>query len=262
MPYLDQIIEKLKSKEQVDAVFLTGSHGAGRKAYSDIDLVIILKENDKKVGSLYTWIDGVFADIFFFDHADMDMIESAKELPENKMDGKLVSWLEKGVIQFDKSGKLTAMGAKIPELKKKMLVTSGEKDLFWQKISYNWVANERYFKSGDPLYYEALEIRLLYSVVEVINGYFVFRGIAWRGEKGAIVYLKEKDADFYGLFSAYTKAATFDEKFKFYSQMVQKVFPKGSRFALWKESDILPQPKGRPAGIEPELVAWWGGLIK
>ena len=67
MSIFNTIIEKLKTKDEVDAVFVTGSYGiAQEKSYSDIDLVIILRKNTNKLKSVYTWIDGVFADIFFF----------------------------------------------------------------------------------------------------------------------------------------------------------------------------------------------------
>lgn len=46
MKELDKIIKKLKSNDDMEAVFITGSNsGKEAKPYSDIDLVIILKEN-------------------------------------------------------------------------------------------------------------------------------------------------------------------------------------------------------------------------
>ncbi len=46
MNTLDNIIENLKIDDNIDAVFMTGSnHNSEAKAYSDIDLVVILKEN-------------------------------------------------------------------------------------------------------------------------------------------------------------------------------------------------------------------------
>ncbi|HUD04222.1 MAG TPA: nucleotidyltransferase domain-containing protein, partial [Candidatus Paceibacterota bacterium] len=122
MSRLQEIIEKLKNKDQVDSVFLTGSQGLEKRPHSDIDLVIILKENSEKISSLYTWVDNTFADIFFFDHSDLKKIETAKKLGANNMDGILVSWLEKATIQFDKSGKLTGLKSHIEELKKKVSI--------------------------------------------------------------------------------------------------------------------------------------------
>lgn len=78
MNSLDKIIEKLKSNGDVDAVFLTGSIGTKtNKPYSDIDLIVILKNNSKEIESIFTWIDGIFADIYFFD------LENIKEIEES-----------------------------------------------------------------------------------------------------------------------------------------------------------------------------------
>ncbi len=155
MSELQNIIENLKKKEQVDALFLTGSRGNTMKPYSDIDLVIILKENTAQIASIYTWIANTFAGVFFFDHNDLNEIENALWLPSNKLIGNLFSWLKDGDIQFDKSGKLTKLQTKKKELK----IDKAEKEYSWWHINYNFEANTRYFESNDALYHEALEIR-------------------------------------------------------------------------------------------------------
>ena len=224
MTELDKIIEKLKSNDDVDAVFLTGSHGTQEaKAYSDIDLVIILKENKNNLYSLYRWIDGVFADIFFFDLIDLKRIRDCAGKYENPMDGAFMSWLKKADIKFDKSGSLSALKNKASG-NEEFPVPTKDKDSFWQKINYNLVANKRYFESNDPLYLEALELRLLYSVIEAICGYVAFRDIPWRGEKEAVKYLKNNHPDFYNIFKSYSISNNLADKFRFYEQMVDLVF--------------------------------------
>jgi predicted nucleotidyltransferase len=258
MKTLPQIIEKLKLHQNVDAVFLTGSQGNDHKPYSDIDLVIVLDKHAYDLTSLYTWIDDKFADIFFFDHADLERIEASKELSGNAMDAVFVSWLQKATVQFDKSGKLTDLKNKADELNKKVSIPKSEKDLFWQKINYNFVANTRYFESNDPSYHEALEVRLLYSVSEVFTGYFEFRDILWRGEKTAMKYLKESDIDFYNAFIAYAEAVDLSDKFSKYSDLVKMVFT--DRYKLWNKSDVLPQAKDRAKANEEQLVKYWKEL--
>jgi len=260
MKNLETIISNLKTKPEVDAVFLTGSHGKDRKPYSDIDLVIILNTNDQKLNSLYTWVDDTFTDVFFFDHSDIERIDSAKEIPGNTLDGVLVSWLGKATIQFDKSGKISALKGKVHTLGDLVKIPQSEKDQFWQKINYNLVANTRYFESHDPIYHEALEIRLLYSVSEVFTGYFEFRDILWRGEKNALKYLKENDIPFYSAFVSYTKATGLKQKFDRYSEMVSLVFPNGYR--TWQKTEIAPQPKDRSKADIKALIVYWQELIK
>ena len=203
MTSLTQTIEKLKENSEVDAVFLTGSHSNNNSnSHSDIDLVVILKDNRHHLRSLYQWIDGVFADIFFFDQSDLARIASATEVDWNSTDGILVSWLQRASIQFDHSGSLTKLKAQVVDLTQTGVIRA-DKRSFWQKINYNLVANQRYFASPDPLYHEALNLRLLYSVMELVCGYLAWRDIPWRGEKQAIAYLQDKALDFYELFRRY-----------------------------------------------------------
>jgi predicted nucleotidyltransferase len=234
MTELNKIIEKLELSDDVDAVFLTGSHGLKEsKPYSDIDLVIILKENKNNLYSLYRWIDGTFADIFFFDLTDLKRIETQAGRYENEMDPVFVRWLKKADIKFDKSNILTSLKQKMVGTED--IVLEKIKKNLWQKINYNYVANKRYYESGDSLYQEALELRLLYSVIEVICGYLGFRNIEWRGEKWAVKYLKENIPDFYKLFQDYISATSLNGRFNAYSQMFDSVFT--DKYKKWTEKN-------------------------
>ena len=237
MSSLDKIIEKLKSNDDVDAVFITGSYSNQEaKPYSDIDLVIILKENKNELYSLYRWVDGIFADIFFFDLADLKRIEDGAGKHENPMDSTFMSWLKKSDIKFDKSGSLSALKNEADESDESSIPTK-DKDSFWQKINYNFVANKRYFESNDLLYLEALELRLLYSVIEVICGYLAFRDISWRGEKEAVKYLKNNHQDFYDIFKSYSISNNLADKFRFYEQMIELVFT--DKYKKWTKKDEI-----------------------
>lgn len=234
---LKNILAKLESNSDVDAVFLTGSYALKNSDLSsDIDLVIIFKENKNNLRSLYEWIDGVFADIFFFDVADLNRISNSKSLDWNSMDGILVTWIQKSEIQLDHSGVLTS-------LKKKMLgteqigVTETEKRNHWQKINYNYVANKRYFQSKNLLYHEALELRLLYSTIDVICAFLALRDIPWRGEKKAISYIKNNEPKFYEEFGKYCKASLLNERFEHYNSMVLMTFTE--KFRQWTEDDQI-----------------------
>lgn len=102
------MVGRLETKAEVDAVFLTGSFGASHASTaSDIDIVIILKENRVQIKSVYQIIDGAFADIFFFDLADVRRILASEKIEGDSIDGILVSWLMAAKVLFDKSGLTT-----------------------------------------------------------------------------------------------------------------------------------------------------------
>lgn len=263
MSQLQDIIEKLKVKEEVDAVLLTGSHGEGVKPYSDIDLIIVLKNNFQKIESVFTWIDDTFADIYFFDLGNIEKMITDGSVFAGPVQNKdhstnylLPCWLEKGTIQFDKSGKLTLLKS----LNIKTSVDRSSRESACRQINYNFEANTRYFKSNDPLYHEALEIRLMYSIVELIVGYFLFRDIPWQGEKKAVGLLKEDHQDFYNEFISYSKSQNLKDKFAHYANMVRLVLV--SEYSLWSRNEILAKHKEHHAGADESVLAeYWKKLI-
>lgn len=235
MNSLDKIIEKLKSDDGVNAVFITGSYSTqDAKSYSDIDLVVILKENKNNLYSLYRWIDNIFAEVFFFDLSDLKRIVSSKNIDSENFDAILLDWIKKSNIYFDKSDVLTELKSKALDIKISHQSDKSKKG-FWQRINHNYIADKRYFDSREPLYHEALEIKLFYSMEQVICAYFAFRDIPWRGEKNAILYLKDNDINFYQLFKNNTSAKSLDERFEAYSRMFEAVFT--DEYKKWTEKD-------------------------
>lgn len=237
MESLNNVIEKLKSHNDVDAVFLTGSNAINKsKLYSDIDLVVILNTNKNSLYSLYRWTEGVFTEVFFFDLKDIERILSSKSIDSDHFDAILLDWIKKSHIYFDKSGILTKLKIKSPEINiSNRSIRS--KEGFLQRINHNYITDKRYFESKDPIYHEALEIKLFYSMEQIICAYFAFRDIPWRGEKNAILYIKDNAQDFYKLFKEYTSTSSLTERFQIYSKMFECVFT--DVYKKWKQGDIL-----------------------
>lgn len=252
MTELQAIIANLEQSADVNAVFLTGSYGEGEaKPHSDVDLVVILKKNNLNLYSHYRWIDGSFADIFFFDLADLARIRSAATDDGNGLDAIFLGWLKKADIGFDKSGTLTAL--KNARADATSTVATNEKRNFWQKINYNFVANKRYFESNDPTYHQALELRLLYSVMEAVCGYLALRDIPWRGEKDAVRYLSSHAPDFYALFQKYSSATALEGRFVLYSKMVDSSLTE--KYPKWETTDVVTLKEGHVVADDDDIAA-------
>lgn len=237
MNSLDKIIEKLKSDSNVDTVFMTGSnHNKEAKTYSDADLVVIFKENKDELYCLYEWVDNIFAEVFFFDLNDLKRITLSEKLDAESFDAILLDWVKKSNIYFDKSEILTKLKSKAQDIDVSSQSDSS-KEGFWQRTNHNYIVDKRYFESGDPLYHEALEIKLFYSMEQVICAYFAFRDIPWRGEKNAILYLQENNSYFYQLFKNYTSATYLAERFDAYSKMFEVMFT--DKYKKWTEKDKI-----------------------
>lgn len=191
--FLQEIITKLSKNDNVDALLLCGSTATGKQTKSsDYDLVLVVKEKPEKLLSLFTYIDSLPADIFFYSLADIKRIISDKKVKEGG-ETWLIHWLPKGKISFDKSGDLSKLQRMISEIK---YPSDASVNASAYKINYNLVNNTRYFESEDPLYHSALEIRLLYSIVEALVEYFSMRHIYWEGEKTAVQYLEDHDPEY------------------------------------------------------------------
>lgn len=240
MKTLDGYITNLKNHDEVDAVFVTGSYGLKEQhQHSDLDLVIVLQENTHNIRSVFQWIDGVFSDIFFFDHADLERISKTDEFSGNSMDAIFLTWLSKAKIFFDKSGKLTELKNNVDN--KKVSISTSEKDSVWQQINHNFINNTRYFHSNDPLYHEALEVRLQHSVVELLTGFVALNDMPWRGEKEAVQLIKERGSSFYAAYQTFLASADVTGRYNAYKEMFEHVAP--PTYKPWLDTDVIVVPK-------------------
>jgi len=260
MTQLKQIIEKLKNNDKVDCVFFFGSRGKkDHKLHSDIDLAVILKRNEKDIKSVYTFIDGTFAEIFFFDLSDIKKLKKGGEINPRVSFGVLTTWLQNADIQFDKSGTVSSFIRQRNNIFLKVPYSDAYKQ--WETSNYNYFSNKRYFDSNDPLYHEALEIRLFYCVAELITDYFLLRNIPWRGEKNAILWFKKNDPGYYKIFKAYIQASDLKERFNLYSKMFHRVFP--NEYKIWnKNSLIVRSYKEFTEDTLKGLTKYWKNLIR
>lgn len=253
---LVQFIEILSSSPRVKSLFTTGTTATKPSPSSDIDLIVILDKNIEDVKSIYTMIENRFADIFFFDIEFTQTLRNKKELSTNAFEGMFTEWLVKGKIEYDPENTLTTLKQRIEKEPPIQKVPDAEKRDFWIKTNYNFIANSRYHNSDDTLYHEALEFRLLYSVIELITAYFSFRNLPWRGEKTAIKYFKQNDPDFFSLFQRYSGSKNLDERMNYYGELFRKSFH--GEYQKWQDDFVIPV--SWKEGYKPELKEWWEKL--
>ena len=138
-------------------------------------------------------------------------------------------------------------------------IAEEDKSSAWQKVNYNYIANKRYFDSNDTLYHEALELRLLYSTIELVTSYFALRGIEWRGEKMAITYLKENDVPYYNLLMPYFKTSSLEDRFRIYETLVRGTLTK--EYPLWTADFVFPvSNKDNSTEERSRLSSFWKSL--
>lgn len=245
---LDEIVTKLSQNDNIDALLLCGTTATGTQTKSsDYDLVLVVKEKPEKLLSLFTYINSLPADIFFYTVADIRRIISDKKIKEGG-ETWLLHWLPKGKISFDKSGDLSKLHNMISEIQYPPDTSAGTSAY---KINYNLVNNTRYFESNDPLYHSALKIRLLYSIVEALVGYFSMRHIYWEGEKKAIQYLEKNDPEYLSIFQRTVRASNLRDKFLAYRDLVEKSYTE--EYPKWDKNVAV--------SIEGDFGAFWTNLL-
>lgn len=225
---------------------------------SDIDFVVVLDKNTENIKSVYTTVEGRFSDIFFFDIDFLNQLKDKSEVAGNNFDGMFLEWLKNGKIEYDPKNLLSDLKSKIEEAPPIQKITDSEKRDFWIKTNYNFIANSRYYNSDDDLYRKALEIRLLYSVIELITAYFSFRSIPWRGEKVAIKYFERNDPSFLSVFQKYAASNDLDEKMKYYQNLFDKTF--FDEYQKWGNDFVVTISNKN--GYDKELLSFWESLAK
>lgn len=256
-PSLANVIEKLKSSPRVKGVFSTGTTATALSPSSDIDLVVIVDQNSEGIKSVYTMIENRFSDVFFFDIDFINDLGDKSEVSGNNFDGMFIEWLLKGRIEHDPEGMLSDLKTKFQENPPFQKVADSEKRELWIKTNYNFIANSRYYNSKDEIYHKALELRLLYSVIELVTAYFSFRDIPWHGEKTAIKYLEQNDQSFLSIFEEYSKSSSLEEKMKSYTALFEAIF--FGEYQKWEDDFVIAVSSENQ--YDKSLSQFWNGLV-
>jgi predicted nucleotidyltransferase len=261
---LDEVIARLKQNDVVDGILQIGSMREERlKPHSDYDLLIVLREMPLPLHVLLTIIEGRLADIIFVRSSFVQAILSEDfEQASNDYEGILLEHIKTGTIAYDREDQLSQAQQRLSNAE--WFHSASERTIYTEavrSIHYNYQQNRRYLHSSDPIYQKALEIRLLYSLMQVIFGYVTVRRIPWQGEKKAIGYWQEHDADYLSLFEAYQQAENLEERFSIYTQMAERTLqPVGG---LWPRNAVNVALEGDAWSPEDVKAAidYWHSLI-
>ena len=258
MGELNELVSNLKEKQQVDAVFVTGSMAVSENSTSsDIDLVVILEPSVVNIRSVYQLTDGVFTDIFFFDTNEIDDVKNNEKINASGFDGMLVSWLQKADVKFDKSGKTTE--AVLVAKTKSIQIFENELNNRLNTISYDKLKCSRYFSSGKQDYLDALEIMLPNAVIGLLIGFLVLRNVPWRGEKLAVKYIKENCIELYKLYFSFINSSSLNERMDKYFKMIDLALP--GRCAILDYKTPLALSRGNSTNEEIETLGrFWNEL--
>ncbi len=260
MMTLEEVVARLAGREAVDGIVIIGSANENELSpASDYDLVIVMSEMPAPLHVALTYIDQRLADIVFFTVAEVDQVLSLAE-PVDAVEwvGQLIRWLQVGRIAFDRAGRLQRAQRKV--LAGQWLSPASESRVYqaWFRINYNVKQNKRMLASDDPVYRQALDMRLLYTIAEVVTGYFDLRRLPWEGEKAAIQYLAANDPEYLGLFQRCLAETDRVQSVQLYEQLAAlSTAPVGG---LWPDGatavQFKPDASLQPGMLEAAFQFW------
>ena len=262
---LDATVERLAAHHLVDGILLMGSMGSDELTPdSDYDVLLVLDTETAPVRMVNTWVDGRLTEVYCVTvRAIQRIVESGNPWPDPSEEAAIIRWLQAGRIVFDRAGRLDRVRERSNSATVQRLPAEEELYGAWQKIGYNLAQIQRYLNFEDPVSQEVVDWRLLYSLDEVRQAYFLLRRVPWRGEKSAIRYLNEHDPDFLDTFRRCLAEPTRDKKVALYEELARKAVSPVGEIWEWGKTVAVPgpgfaDPAQAPAGgtVESALSAW------
>lgn len=253
---LAQAIELLSAHPDVMGIVLIGSTAHELNTHSDLDILVIVKDGFP-IDVALTYIENRLTDLVF---RSVALIENCPEAVETGThEASIFNWFRHGKIVFDRDGMLGEFQEKalsvqiIPNEDFRLSTKFG--------ILYNYHQNLRMWRSNDQLYHEALQLRLLYTMSDIMVSYFYLRGESWTGEKDAIRYWQAHDASYYHLFRTTMSTPDLNEKFGLYEQLVDLTLRPVGGLVKEKLAIVAPVDLQNSANMQTELTSLLNSLL-
>jgi predicted nucleotidyltransferase len=261
---LDQFIERLRGRAEIDGLIVMGSAAAGAPGpHSDYDLLLVFETLPAPLSVGLTWIDGRLTDLIFVTTAELDRLVSGgpQAVPADGQTGRLIAWLRGGRIALDRAGRLAAARAALQADGWTRGPAWGEQYRAWFGLNYDLAQTRRLAASPDPAAQAVVDVRLLFGLSSVWFAYFQLRGLPQFG-KAAVKHLARHDPEFLALFQRCADEPDRLLRLALNGKLVERAAaPLGG---LWVEGATALQFQ-EGAEIEPATVqaalAWWSNLV-
>lgn len=220
---LEDVIAKLSRNKSVEGILLIGSFSKDQLLpESDYDLVIILTEAVKPWYVGVTYIDHRFTDLIFVANSEVKRIaDLERPVAHGHALAPIIRWFRDGSILFARSLDVEPAGRKAKSAA--WIEPVGDEAVYgtWSQINYNLAQLRRMMVSNDPMYRQAVEIRMaVYGHSDIWFGYFTIRKLEWQGDKAAIRYLSDHDPEFLMAYQQFIKTTDVRAKFSIYERLV------------------------------------------
>ena len=262
---LGELIDRLSAKAIVDGLAIIGSGADGTmNEVSDYDLLIVLNEPPQHLTGGVTQVEGRMVDIVFATTSEIVELLDVKdeEVEIDGIPGAIVRWMGTARIEIDRHGRLKRLKRKVETGLR--LSPDGEGDVRSRldKASYNLAHTHRMLGSSDPVYLEAIDLRLLYQLSDLMFDYFAVRGLPWQGEKAAIRHWRANDEHYYRLFRKCLGEKDRKRRVEFYGRLavitmepVGPLWPAGhTAFRISPKSEMTSDAVAKASNFWASLI--------
>lgn len=251
---LDTLVAHLARQAAVSGILFMGTTGtAALTPTSDYDLLLVFDALPVPLRLVTTWVDDRFTEIYC---TTTQAVERVAADPASFVDGSdeciLLTWLREGRIVHDRDQILTTAQPCARQESRPVMRSATDIAEARRGISYNVAQLHRYLASDDPVSQVVVDLRLLYSLFEVVFHYFPVRHLPWRGEKTAVRYWQEHDPDYLALLNPYLAEGDRRRKAKLYEDLARRTLaPVGG---LWDQG-MTTVAMGAAWGADPVPIS-------
>src|SRR5262249_25422157 len=177
---LDEVIARLASHAQVDAVLIMGSAGVERDQVgrpSDYDLLVVLTELSLPLRLVLTLVDHRLTEVYFTVTSALAALAAGERSPDGAEELRLAmtGWIQTGRIAFDRVGHLALARTVLSHRAAFLPATVAELYDRWAHTNYNVRQTKRMTMAVDAVYQTAVDLRLLFGLDDLKGDYFAIR---------------------------------------------------------------------------------------
>ena len=262
------LVEHLKASQNVDGLLFLGSTGQSTlNAFSDRDLLIVLNERDPSITNGTVFCDDILVDLVIVTRKQIEdlIITEPGSISLSDSRASFFNWVLSGIIVLDRCGCLVLLRDTLRRNKSMPKLTEGEAVSRSDHTIYNLAQTQRMSGSPDPFYQQAVDLKMLRQLSDLMVDYFNLRGLPWRGEKEAIRHWKSLDPGYIDLFMRCYWERCQAQRVRLYAELVKATiepigfrwYTDGPNFVLSPPSDMTRENLPKSA----ELLAVNGEWI-
>lgn len=262
----ESLVERLKENRNVDGLLFLGSTGqATLNAHSDRDLLIVLNERGLSITSGTVYCGGILIDLI------MVTLQQVQELVRTELGtislsdsrASFFNWVPSGVIALDRSGCLKLLRDALKRSESSPKLTEGESVSRSNHAIYNLTQTQRMSDSPDPVYEQAVDLRMLYQLSDLMVDYFNLRGLPWRGEKEAVRHWQTCDSGYFDLFMRCYWERNRVERVRLYAELVNATIePVGFSWDVGGPNFVLSPPTDMTRENLQNARHFWRSLVR